>query len=491
MKKIARVLFVLVTVIGVSTVNGLGKNKVAYASPEPVGASRSSRQPAMAQADKNESFNVQFSYEMAQITAQIVSFSSPDVAGFKARFAYAAAQTTAKVMPILPEGRKKEFAYQMARMTTRIISDPNLNIEEAKAAFAYEIAQLTTKIIMNEAAGDAGESSKKTLLRNDAAAGRRLTGNESSNSTGQQAAVSSGHAEPENYSEIVDQLTQIGDRRQQQDNKVNIDGEVRYHYASDRGPGQRDSSGFRLRLGADAEIAQDWRVHGMLEGRTSVVNYNNDFKLSRLYAAGTLGQAAVRAGSFGYLMAEGNIYDSVFDGVRTELSGPVDYTAAYGKTDDSKETVIATARYHDYDYDVEAGVYHYRTDGLKNTIRTLGGNYYFSNFSLGAMALDARRKDAKGDGSGYVLSFNYGDLKSWRPGTYGIFAKYYNQPRHTYIVHGMNGAGRGMQGFKGYGLGVDYTVAENFIAGIEYYDQTDKISGEKAETWWSRLTRYF
>jgi len=93
--------------------------------------------------------------------------------------------------------------------------------------------------------------------------------------------------------------------------------------------------------------------------------------------------------------------------------------------------------------------------------------------------LNSSLKDSNGDNNGYVLSLNYGDLKTWRLGTYGIFAKYYDQPRGTYIEHGMNGAGGRMQGFKGFGLGTNYTIAENFIAGIEYYALKDKVSGEK------------
>ncbi|MBP2662031.1 MAG: hypothetical protein H6Q69_5063 [Firmicutes bacterium] len=48
-----------------------------------------------------------------------------------------------------------------------------------------------------------------------------------------------------------------------------------------------------------------------------------------------------------------------------------------------------------------------------------------------------------------------------------------------------------MQGVKGYGLGVSYTLAENLVAGVEYYDLTDKITGQKGKTVWTQLTHYF
>jgi len=90
-------------------------------------------------------------------------------------------------------------------------------------------------------------------------------------------------------------------------------------------------------------------------------------------------------------MAEGNIYDSGFDGLRVDFGEPVKYTLSYGKTDSTKETFVATARYNSFDYNLEAGAYHYqRDDGThaRNTIRALGGNYNFSNFGIGAMVFE-------------------------------------------------------------------------------------------------------
>ena len=167
-----------------------------------------------------------------------------------------------------------------------------------------------------------------------------------------------------------------------------------------------------------------------------------------------------------------------------------------GSTESSKETYVVTARYKDFDYDLEAGLYHYqRLGGGVNTIWTFGGNYNFSNFGVGAMYLGSSTKDAKGNSGGYVFSFNYGDLKSWRKGTYDVFAKYYNQPEGTYIWHGMNGmAGQrfgSMQGFRGYGVGMHYTLAANLVGSLQYFDLSDKIVGDKAKTLWGELTYYF
>jgi len=505
----------MATVVSIST-NGL-KGNVAYASNKFINVGEYGNNPAVMSKEDTEKFKAEFAYEMAQITAKIVSAPTTNVENFKVEFAYATAKVTAKVMPMIPGAQRNEFAYEMAQITSKIISDPKLDIEKAKAEFAYEIAQLTTKVITNadtiaidrtmrkgnnadiepKATGKVSSTDPNTaLLRNNVDIERKATDKVDNTGTGQKAVVNPGYIAPEVYNGLIDELTKVGDRGNHVDKTVHMDGQIRYHYADNSGSGTlgRDAAGFNARLGFDTDINKDWHAYGMLEGKKNIVNYDNEFKLSRLYAVGKLGDSNVRAGSFGYLMAEGNIYDSGFTGVRFDFGEPVKYTFSYGETDYTKETYIATARYEDFDYNLEAGVYHYQTDdgvNNRNTIRTFGGTYNFSNFGVGAMVLGSSLKDSEGDSNGYVFSLNYGDLKTWRPGTYNVFAKYYNQPVGTYIDHGMNGRGGSMQGFKGYGIGTRYTLTQNVVAGLEYYDLTDKISGEKGKTWWSELTRYF
>ena len=501
MKKSVRMLLAMAAVISITAGNQFSdgpKGNVVYAASLPTNSDGS------AKAD--------FAYEMAQITAKIISAPSTNIENFKVEYSYAIARVTAKAMPMLPEGQRRDFAYAMAQNTARIMSDPNLNVERAKADFSYEIATLTSKMLAgsinftpvdavssNAAAGSLSSGGSSTaLLRNNAdiePKAAALPNPPTTAVTEPKPRENPSYITPETYNGLINELKHVGDASNRQtDNKVNIDGEVRYHYAQNSGPDLfgRDSAGIRIRLGMDAPINDDWRLYGMLEGQKKILNYNDFFKPSRLYVAGQTGETKVTAGSFGYLMAEGNVYDSGFKGLKADFGNPVKYTLSYGQTDESRETMTASARYEDYDYNLEAGVYHYNMAGGKqNTIRTLGGNYNFSNFGVGAMILKSSAQTS-GDGTGYVFSLNYGDLKSWRPGTYSIFAKYYNQPRYTFIAHGMNGKGSVMDnGFKGYGVGISYTLAENMVAGTEYYNLSDKNDGSKGNTWWNYLTRYF
>lgn len=492
----------MATVIGTSIYET--KGNVVYASNELMNVGELDNNPK----ENSEKFKAQFAYEMAKITAKIVSGPTQNTEDFKAEFAYATALATAKIMPMIPSLQRTDFAYKMAQITTKIISDPSLEIEKAKAEFAYEIAQLTTKIITNEdkssidartmfKVNNTDIDSPRAPLRNNADIEQKAAG-KVNNIDNAQKDITQKDITPETYTGLIDELKHVGDRSNQLDNKVKIDGEIRYHYAFNRGSEQwdKDSSGIRAYIGLGTNINEDWRVNGMLDIEKSLVNYDNKFELSRLNVVGKAGAAKLTVGSFGYLMAEGNIYDSGFKGARVDFGDPVQYTLSYGGTDYTRKTAIATARYNDFDYNLEVGLYHYQVGSSpynKNTIRTLSGNYNFSNFGIGAMYLGSSLKDSQGDSKGYVLSLNYGDLKTYRLGTYDIFFKYYNQPLGTYIEHGMNGIGNLglMQGFKGYGLGTHYTFANNLVGGLEYFDLTDKVSGEKGRTWWSEVTHYF
>lgn len=497
MRKSARMLLAMATVISITAGNQFNNDSegtVVYA--------------ASLSANTDESAKADFAYEMAQITAKLFAAPNTNVETFKVEYSYAIAKVTAKAMPMLPESQRRDFAYAMAQNTAKMLNDHNLNVERAKADFSYQIATLTAKVISgptnfasagaansNATAGNLSSGAPSTeLLRNNAdiePKAAALPKSQITAGTVQKANEYPVYIAPETYNGLINEIKHVGETK---DNKVHLDGEVRAHYAFNNGPSSldQDFSELRVRLGADVPLEKNWRAYGMVEGQKGIIGYRDQFKFSRLYATGPIGESKVTVGSFGYLMAEGNIYNSSFKGLRTDFGRPVKYTFSFGQTDETREMLIAAAQYKDYDYNLEAAAYQYQMNGTRNSIRTVSGNYNFSNIGVGAMVLNSSLGDSKGNKTGYVFSLNYGEQKSWRPGTYSIFAKYYNQPLNTYIAHDMNGrGGAAMNGFRGYGVGVSYTLADNLVAGSEYYNLTDKISGEKGTSWWNQLTHYF
>ncbi|MBP2662030.1 MAG: hypothetical protein H6Q69_5062 [Firmicutes bacterium] len=170
------------------------------------------------------------------------------------------------------------------------------------------------------------------------------------------AATAPGYVDPATYNRLIDDLMQVGNSSKHKNNKINVDGEIRYHYAANSSGStqwDKDASGLRLYLGADTRINSNWQLYGMLEGKKDIKNYDNKFELSHLYVKGKVGTSTVKAGNFGYLMAEGNIYDSGLTGISVDFGDPIKYTLSYGETEDTKSTYIATARYKDFDYNLE------------------------------------------------------------------------------------------------------------------------------------------
>ena len=108
-------------------------------------------------------------------------------------------------------------------------------------------------------------------------------------------------------------------------------------------------------------------------------------------------------------------------------------------------------------------------------------------------------KSIKFDGDdGVVVGLNYKGAKASVPGSYGIYANYYDQSRGTVIAHTMNGV-YGYLGFEGYMIGMNYTLAKNIVASLEWYDLTQKsvVKGDKKypdfdmETLWAQVVFTF
>jgi hypothetical protein len=423
--------------------------------------------------------------------------------------------------PLFSASVKTELANEMNNIKNKMYSNPKLKIDPAKNELTIEYrriekkygAQVTgTPAPVKTTTQSNGTIAPTTVTTADPAAtsvARTATRNNrqptSAVVTGTDAKGNYLPANPaakrtvkpvtsEVYSDLLKQVMTVNDRKQSAGGKVRISGGVRLHYAVNAGSGSwaNNTSGLRADIAADTQLDKDWRLFAGLSAKKSFLNYDDKVDY-RLYLMKKIGASTFKIGSFGYFMADGNIYDETFDGLRFDFGETVRYTLSYGNTRYTKDTFVATARYDDYDYTLEAGAYLSKSneDNEQSNLLMLGGVYKFSNFSLGSMALVSSRKDANGANFGYVHSFVYGDLKPWRKGTYNIWAKYYNQPKYTYIAPGMNGRGGWMQGFKGLGLGINYTFSENFVGSLEYYNLTDMTSGATGSTWWGSLTHFF
>ena len=322
-------------------------------------------------------------------------------------------------------------------------------------------------------------------------------------------------------SEFLEELTDSGytdsERAEQQlyssvplvdvpEKRLKIDGQLRLDTSHSVGE-ERGSNRtrFRARLYPDYNIDGNWHAVGMIEYEKTLIgggDKDGKLKFDRYYLTGKSGIFDVTAGVFGTTMAEGNIYDSKFRGIRLSTGTPITYTAEYGKIDKAKTVTGLTASYDAKSYTAEAGMY--RFDKIGNATR----NIYMLNyrkpigaFDFGAMLLHGR-DHAAGNGTGYVFSLERGGASAWRPGSSSYFLKYYRQPSSTYVSHTMNGAADYMSydaalrgpvrgGFRGWGVGWSYTVKKDLNFSIEYFHLWDLQTHERSRTLWGALTGYF
>ena len=91
------------------------------------------------------------------------------------------------------------------------------------------------------------------------------------------------------------------------------------------------------------------------------------------------------------------------------------------------------------------------------------------------------------DKDGYVINLGYKGAKAAVPGSWGAYVRYYDQGAGTVVAHEMDG-NYDVDGFKGYRVGVNYAIAKNIVAAVDYYDLESKIGDEPSyKTIWSQV----
>lgn len=290
----------------------------------------------------------------------------------------------------------------------------------------------------------------------------------------------------------------------------------------------------RSRIWINGMINDDWTYTGMLQNVQNLNNNAGDENTSfqRAYVDGKLGGMAVRAGRYNLVIADGNIYDTRADGLELSYGNKVKVKGFAGKaTDDitvvpfmindgiNTETgditnggkywglavegelakgLKATAGYTQFK-DMGTGSVAFdngnfdKTD-IDNGIWHAGLSYDMGHFNLSAMYLkgdlSADKLNDRSDGNinkaidkyldddGFVIGLAYKGAKAEDAGSWGAWAKYYDQGAQTYVAHTTDANTFGMTGFKGFGVGANYTLAKNIVANVAYYNTESKLMKE-------------
>ena len=276
--------------------------------------------------------------------------------------------------------------------------------------------------------------------------------------------------------------------------RFKIDGEARVDYGAHSGyKSISDRSRARVRIYGNYNIDDNWHFISMLENEKILSGKREDswMDIDRWYLTGKVGSTQVDAGAFGSFLAEGNIYDSRFTGVRVSGKEPFSYMAEAGTIKQAGFAAAAEASTTHDIYTLGAGLYRFdlkdrgeRNIYMLNVHRPLGGL-----FDLGLMGLLG--EDERTSEKGYVVSLTRGKENTWQRGNTYYFLKYYHQPYTTYVLHTMNGLADYMDGFEGIGAGIHYTVKPDWLLQAEYYNLKDLEEGGRNHTFWLALSYYF
>lgn len=333
--------------------------------------------------------------------------------------------------------------------------------------------------------------------------------------------------------EFADELDNLGVRvaklEREKDN-VKITGEVRYKYMSKQGDANVAANGdeksfesdLRSRVWVEGSVNDDWSYVGMVE---NVQNFDNnegdeDTNFQRAYVEGKVGGVNVTAGRYNAYFANGNIYDKRADGVEASYGDKIKVVGFAGKATDLDD---------DYNYgtygkyyggelngvvgkvNVAAGYVNFKDmykgavidgntveKGLDNGIWYVGGDYQLNkNVTVNGMYLkgDASYKDKDIDvinTDGWKAGITYKGADLEQPGSYGLFVNYYDQGGMTYVAHTTDANTFNNDGFKGWGVGGNYTFAKNIVGTVAYYDTKDKLDTKaNDQRVWTDLTFTF
>ena len=332
--------------------------------------------------------------------------------------------------------------------------------------------------------------------------------------------------------EFADELDNLGVRVANLEKKadnVKITGETRLRYWSYDAT-DADKTQLRSRIWIKGQVNEDWTYTGMLENVQKIAGESTKggeetTSFQRAYVNGKIGGVKVQAGRYQFTdFNEAMIYDDRMDGVQLSYGKDVNLTVGYGKgSDKTKEATIATgenvANAEDMYYaqlgtkigvvDAKVGYYKFEDQAIlndDNKLWTVGfgvnvvkdlkltGTYYMSDYDKTPAGNDI-------DDDGYVVGLSYKGAKAATPGTWGVWAKYYDMGRGTYVAPTFeadyyfdskadfedieNG------GFKGYGVGVDYTFAKNIVAQVKYYDIEAKEGNADDKTLYAQVNFAF
>ena len=325
--------------------------------------------------------------------------------------------------------------------------------------------------------------------------------------------------------EFADELDNLGVRVASLEKKadnVKITGQIRAHY-QDNNNDKASVSKLRTRLFVNGSINDDWSYTGRLQNEQKIAHSDEgedtDVNLNWAFVSGKLGGTAVTAGRQDFKLHTGVVVDQTFDGIKVAYGKDIKVTGYAAKAAGAKNSFTGASDDRMYVVDVagkigvvDAYATYYKVDSAKNAAPTVNNGFaadqdiYNVGFGFG-LAKDlkmtgdwiyADHDKANLDKNGYAVGLAYKGAKAAKAGSYGIYANYFNQPAATILKHTITGYTalvdgiEASDGFKGFEVGANYTLAKNIVAGVKYYDlEAREGNADDVRTLWSEVVFTF
>ena len=342
--------------------------------------------------------------------------------------------------------------------------------------------------------------------------------------------------------EFADELDSLGVRVANLEKKadnVKITGQIRASYKDVDGDAKGHEGRLRTRLFVNGAVNEDWTYTGRFENNQYYTDEegNDDVKLNWAFVSGRVGGVKMDAGRMDFTQAD--VIDNRGDGVKLSYGKDVKVFgwAFKASSDDLVNGDFADDPDTKDDYEgfledgdrvyvagveagigaVDAGVKYYKADNFreqeiwevsaKGEIAkdlTLRGSWFYGDSdSYDALA---DYVDESTDNNGWLVGLTYKGAKASEVGSWGVYANYSDRPASTYLQPTVFSGGYAdyadglgyltSDGYKGFDIGANVTLAKNIVAGIKYADfegREDKagLSAKDAQTLWTEVVFTF
>ena len=340
--------------------------------------------------------------------------------------------------------------------------------------------------------------------------------------------------------EFADELDSLGVRvanLEKKSDNVKITGQIRASYRDVDGGSDDNQGRLRTRLFLNGQINEDWSYTGRFENNQYYTDDNDgddDVDLNWAYVTGKVGGVKVEAGRQDFVKAD--VLDNRGDGVKLSYGKDVkvfgwamkassdkyvsgsnwDEKDADGKVIDTLVedgdriyvagveaqigVVDAAVRYYNADNWREQDIWEAAVAGEIAKDLTLRGAYFYG---------DSDMEDYDGDNNGWLVGLSYRGAKASQPGSWGVYANYSDRPLATFLqptvfsggyadypvdsywYDDANDVEQFGDGYEGYEVGANVTLAKNIVAGVKYTDFESREGSEDAQVLWSELVFTF